>query len=194
MNPVFARVGSMFGIFALTTGLMAAACSAPPAGGLGTDEQDQTDDDNGGRLPTSSTSSTEPKPGTTNDAPANTQTPPSSTPAPTPDASAPPVTPPPPDQCNATADWMSCIDCCDQANPGGFEVDGQAWDDCICQTACAQECGGSYCNGGDPSFACEQCMQNAQQCDQAADTACQANAACAAAIACIQSSQCESKP
>ena len=35
---------------------------------------------------------------------------------------------------------FACFDCCDAANPGGWEVADQAWGDCICQTTCAQAC------------------------------------------------------
>jgi hypothetical protein len=185
MNPLFSRFGSVFGF------LVVAACSAPPAGTLGSNDQDQTADGDE-KLPASSTSATDPAK-SSNPAP-NTPIPSSdSVPAAGPEGGAS-TTPPTAGSCSSSADWMSCVDCCGQQNPGGFEVDGQAWNDCICQTACASACGANYCNGGDPSAACEQCMQNAPQCDQAAETACQANASCAAAIACVQNSQCEAKP
>lgn len=176
---------------------MAAACSAPPAGSIGGGEQDQNDDGDK-QLPTSSTSPTDPAKSNNNNNATPTPTPPSgpsgTTPTPSAEAGAtPPTTPPAPNTCGAAADFIACIDCCDQASPGGFEVDAKAWDDCICQTACAQACGGSYCNGGEPSAACEQCMDGAKQCDQAAATACQASAGCAAAMACVQNSQCEAK-
>jgi hypothetical protein len=195
MTTVLARTTSVLGILALAGGIMTAACSAPPAGSIGTGEQDQTDNDDDGKLPATSTSSTDPaKTNNNTPAPASQNTPTPATPSPTPDAGTVPTPTPAPNTCGATTDFFACIDCCDQANPGGFEVDGQAWDNCICQTACAQACGGNFCNGGDPSLACEQCMDNAQQCDQVAETACQGNAACAAAMTCVQSSQCEAKP
>lgn len=89
---------------------------------------------------------------------------------------------------------FACFDCCDAAHPGGWEVAAKAFDDCVCQQVCAQACGSSYCAGGDPSAACVQCLDDAQQCEQAADAACQGNANCAAADACAQASACDTKP
>jgi hypothetical protein len=195
MKAVLARTSSMLGIFALTAGILAVACSAPPAGSIGSGEQDQTDDGDK-KLPTSSTSPTNPAP--SNDAPSPSTTDPApapaATPAPVPDGGVTPVPSPADQQCAAAADMFACFDCCDAAHPGGWEVADQAWGDCVCQTACAQACGGNFCQGGQPSVACEQCLDNAQQCDQAADAACAADANCAASRACEQASACETKP
>lgn len=93
-----------------------------------------------------------------------------------------------------TAD--ACFQCCDTKNPGGLDVDGQAFGQCACETpgVCAQACGSSYCAGQEPTQACVTCLQNATQCETAAETACNANAACKAALTCIQQSGCEQKP
>jgi hypothetical protein len=169
---------------------MAAACSAPPAGTIGSGEQNQNDGDK--KLPTSSTNPTNPS--NTNSG-NNPSTPSDTTPAPAPDGGST-LQPPPPGggACVAEADMFACFDCCDAAHPGGWEVAEQAWSDCVCQTACAQACGANFCTGGQPSSACIQCLDDAVQCDDAADTACAANPSCAAADACAQASQCETKP
>ena len=185
----------MLGIFALTAGIMAVACSAPPAGPIGSGEQDQTDDGDK-KLPTSSSSPTNPAP-SNNSTPGSTTDPaatPAPTPTPLPDGGVAPAPSPADQQCAAATDMWACFDCCDAAHPGGWEVAEQAFDDCVCQTACAQACGGNYCQGGQPSAACEQCLDNAVQCDDAANTACAANANCAASDACAQASACETKP
>jgi hypothetical protein len=194
MKSVLARGTSLLGILVLAGGVMAAACSAPPAGRVGSDDQDQTEDD--GKLPATSKNPTEPSNTTNNNAAPSTPTPSTTTPAPTPspEGGTTPAPVPGTGQCAAAADMFACFDCCDAAHPGGWEVADQAWGDCICQTACAQACGGNFCQGGQPSAACEQCLDTAQQCDAAADAACAANANCAAANACAQSSQCETKP
>jgi hypothetical protein len=195
MKAVLARTSSMLGIFALAAGIMAVACSAPPAGSIGSGEQDQTDDGDN-TLPASSTSSTNPPP-SNNALPGSSADPapaPAPAPTPVPDGGVTPVPSPADQQCAAAADMFACFDCCDAAHPGGWEVAAQAFDDCVCQTACAQACGGNYCQGGQPSSACEQCLDNALQCDDAANTACAADANCAASSACEQASACETKP
>lgn len=97
--------------------------------------------------------------------------------------------------CSGEATADACFECCDTKNPGGLDVDGQAFGECACETpgVCAQACGSSYCAGNEPTQACITCLQNATQCETAAETACNANAACKAAIACIESSGCDQK-
>ncbi len=97
--------------------------------------------------------------------------------------------------CSGEATADACFQCCDTKNPGGLDVDGQAFGECACETpgVCAQACGSSYCAGQQPTQACATCLQNATQCETAAETACNANAACKAAIACIESSGCDQK-
>ena len=195
MKSVPSRTYSMLGILALVGGVTAVACSAPPAGSIGSDDQDQTAGDDK-KLPTSSSSPTNPAP-SQNNAPSNDTSPsPSPTPpAPTPDGGTTPVTPSPADQqCAASQDMFACFDCCDAAHPGGWEAADQAWGTCVCTQVCAQACGNNFCAGGQPSAACEQCLDNAQQCDDAANTACAADPNCAAADACSQAAACESKP
>lgn len=98
-------------------------------------------------------------------------------------------------QCAASAGAEQCFQCCDAAFPGGLDVDAQAYGQCVCEApgVCAQQCATSYCAGQQPTAACEQCLNAATQCEQAAETACNANANCKGAFTCIESSGCEQK-
>ncbi len=82
----------------------------------------------------------------------------------------------------------ACIDCCMGGNPEATAQADQAFGQCACTSACAQACGGSFCRGAQPTAACEQCLNQAQQCEQAWQQACQADAGCRAVEQCIQSS------
>ena len=99
-------------------------------------------------------------------------------------------------QCAAQQTFDTCAQCCDQAFPGGFDIDSQAFGQCACEApgTCAQACAGSFCAGGQATPACEQCLANATQCQQIAETTCNANASCAGAFTCFDSSGCEAKP
>lgn len=99
-------------------------------------------------------------------------------------------------QCSAQTTFDTCAQCCDQAFPGGFDVDAQAFGQCACEApgVCAQACAGSFCAGGQATPACEQCLASATQCQQVAETTCNANASCAGAFTCFDSSGCEAKP
>lgn len=99
-------------------------------------------------------------------------------------------------QCSAQASFDACFQCCDQAFPGGFEVDAQAFGQCACESpgVCAQACATSFCAGGQATPACEQCLAAATQCNTVAETACNANASCQGVFSCVDSSGCEAKP
>lgn len=111
-----------------------------------------------------------------------------------------PVTPgtptAPTGQCAASQSFDQCAACCDQAFPGGFEVDAQAFGQCVCESpgTCAAVCGTSFCAGAQATPACEQCLATATQCQTQTETVCNANAACKGAFACYDSSGCEAKP
>jgi len=115
-----------------------------------------------------------------------------------PAAPATPTTPAPAGngQCAGQQTADACFQCCDTASPGGFDVDSQAFGQCVCETpgTCAAACATSFCAGGPPTAACEQCLNGATQCEAQAEAACNANAACAAAFACSDSSGCNAKP
>lgn len=99
-------------------------------------------------------------------------------------------------QCAGQQTFDTCAQCCDQAFPGGFDVDSQAFGQCACESpgVCAQACAGSFCAGGQATPACEQCLSTAAQCQQIAETTCNANASCAGAFTCFDSSGCQAKP
>jgi hypothetical protein len=96
--------------------------------------------------------------------------------------------------CSAETSADACFQCCDATDPTAMDPAYQAFDDCACQTACASQCGASYCAGKQPTAACETCLDNATTCQQAADTACNGSAACKAVVACYDSSGCDAKP
>jgi hypothetical protein len=109
------------------------------------------------------------------------------------------TTPPPsgdPGQCSASTSADACYECCDAAHPGAIDVWYDAADACACQSpgVCAAQCGSDYCQGGQPSAACADCLDNAVQCLDAGDQACKADPGCAAVLACEDASLCDSKP
>jgi len=97
--------------------------------------------------------------------------------------------------CSGEATADACFQCCDTKNPGGLDIDMNAFGQCVCESpgTCAQACATSWCNGQQPTQACANCLQNATQCETAAETACNGSAACKAAMACIQASGCDKK-
>lgn len=109
---------------------------------------------------------------------------------------APATTTPGTGQCAAQPTFDTCAQCCDQAFPGGFDLDSQAFGQCACEApgVCAQACAGSFCAGGQATPACEQCLATATQCQIVAETTCNANASCAGAFTCFDSSGCDAKP
>jgi hypothetical protein len=98
--------------------------------------------------------------------------------------------------CSASASFDACLQCCDQAAPGGFDFESNAFGQCACGSpgVCAQACAGTFCAGGQATAACEQCLTAATQCNTAAEAACNANASCTAAFTCYDASGCELKP
>lgn len=112
-----------------------------------------------------------------------------STTTPAPTSPSTPTDPPPSNQCGGKQ-GDACIDCCVGGNDQASAAADQAFESCICQSACASACGSSLCKGGQPSAACQQCMQGTggQQCETAWVNACNANAACRAIEQCIQTS------
>lgn len=175
-------------VLAIATASFAVACSSapppsdPPLAGENSSTKNGSSNKNGSSSNTGSkTGNNDNEQSTDPNEPADPQNP--SDPAPTGGA------------CSAEATADACFDCCDTKNPGGLEVDGQAFGQCACESpgVCAQACGSSYCAGNQPTQACSTCLQNATQCETAAETACNANAACKAAIACIQQSGCAQK-
>jgi hypothetical protein len=117
--------------------------------------------------------------------------------APAPATPATPTAPAPTNgQCAAQQTFDTCMQCCDTAFPGGFEVDAQAFGQCACVSpgVCAQACAGSFCAGGQATAACEQCLVTATQCETVAEQTCNANASCSGVFTCLDSSGCEAKP
>ncbi|MDB4994372.1 MAG: hypothetical protein JWM74_1804 [Myxococcaceae bacterium] len=96
--------------------------------------------------------------------------------------------------CSAETTGDACYQCCDATDPTAMDPAYQAFDDCACQTACASQCGASYCAGKQPTAACETCLNNATTCQQAADAACNGSAACKAVVTCYDASGCDTKP
>jgi hypothetical protein len=117
--------------------------------------------------------------------------------APAPATPATPTTPAPTTgQCAAQQTFDTCMQCCDQSFPGGFDIDAQAFGQCACVSpgVCAQACAGNFCAGGQATPACEQCLAAAVQCETVAEQTCNANASCSGAFTCYDSSACEAKP
>lgn len=178
---------------AFVTAACAFACSsAPPDGTLAGEINGNDPASSGSTVPkkTTSTGGSTSNTGSTGST-GNTGGTPTPTPTPTADAG---VTPVGTGQCASSADFDTCLDCCDPQN--ALEVDNAAFGQCVCQSpgVCAAQCATSFCAGLDPTAACEQCLDAATQCDQTADAACNANAGCAAALACVTSSGCDAKP
>jgi hypothetical protein len=194
---------ALLSVLIATGGILANACSSQPASsGLSQDDQTATDPTSATNTPsgTGATSSSTPAPAAT----AADAAPPPATDGGVvdPDAGIPAADaalPPPVQQdCSATTSYDACGQCCDANNPPGYQVAEDAFTACICTMpgVCAQACGGSLCAGQDPSGQCQQCLNSnkAQQCEDAADTACQASPACAASEQCFQQSSCDQKP
>lgn len=108
-----------------------------------------------------------------------------STPTPTDDAGTPSG-----DGCD-TKTGEACYTCCDTAYPNQADILDQAFGDCACQApgVCRSQCGSTYCAGKAPSTACETCLDNATQCDTAAEKACNATAACTSFLGCVDKCQ-----
>jgi hypothetical protein len=194
-TPIYAFLS----VAAVAGGILA-ACSSPPAStGLSQDNQTGADptttpSTGGANTPASTPAAAPAAPA----APAADSSTADGGPVVAPDASVPaPDAAPPQQDCSATTTYDSCGQCCDSNTAGGNKVADDAWTACICMTpgVCAQACGGTLCAGQDPSGQCQQCLDSfkAQQCDDAANTACQASPACQADDQCFQQSGCDQK-
>jgi hypothetical protein len=177
-----------FTAFAAVSVALATACSAAP---------DPTGDQLGGGAGTEDDETAAPaqKKSTTSTSPTN---PPVTNPT-DPAAPADPANPNPPvpaGNCGAEQSFDACFECCIKTDPAGFQVGDDAFTQCACAAPgiCKAACGADFCNGQQPSQACITCLDSAEQCNQAADTACKGNAGCQAVEACITSSGCDAKP
>jgi len=96
--------------------------------------------------------------------------------------------------CGAKPTADACYECC-LPDTSAMEAAAKVYDDCICKTTCASQCGSDYCKNPDaePSQACQACMETATQCEQQADAACDGNAACKAASTCMDTAKCHDK-
>jgi len=103
--------------------------------------------------------------------------------------------------CGSKTSADDCYQCCFDAHPAGDEVQGKAYDECVCGTpgTCKTQCAKSYCsdNGPDPTpgDACDTCLNQADDgaCGQKAQTACDGNADCRAIDTCITNAKCDAK-
>lgn len=184
---------SLFALGLFTLGFAAACSSAPaPPNDLDRDD-DGSNEQNATKKPTKSTPAKPPS----NDGDQDEGT------GPTPagssnDGGTPPSGNPPPanaGKCAGEASADACFSCCEAGNEAGIQAVWQVFDACVCQNpgTCASACGNNYCAGGQPSQACEQCLDGATQCQQQSDQACAANASCKAANDCIEASKCDDK-
>jgi len=101
-------------------------------------------------------------------------------------------------KCAAQTTGSACLSCCVGTAQSAYDLANNAFGMCVCQTpgTCAAQCAASFCNGqaqtaGD---ACDTCLNGATQCQQQANTACNANPTCAAVTQCIQQASCTTKP
>jgi hypothetical protein len=168
---------------ALAVSLVAVACAAPA---IPNDTfADAEDDDTSGSTTKKSPPKKSSSPAPSDDAPEGDPTTPTTpgTPAP-PDA--PPTTPPPAGSC-AGQQGDACFDCCDQASGGTLATANDAFGQCACGAGgqCTSVCG-TFCGGGQPSAACDQCLT--QTCDPAAEALC-TSAACQAGLTCLDQCQ-----
>jgi len=179
------NVGYGFAVVLTLLGIAAAACTAPAIGPAAATEDDDSDQTAAPKKKTTTTTDS----GAVDNTPATTDTPP------TDDAGTipidPPITPPPTGSCGSSPDAESCFQCCD---PGQATMAAEdAFGRCACQSPgiCASACSTSYCAGRAPTAACDNCLANAAQCEQVADTAC--TGACQTAVSCFESSGCYDK-
>lgn len=166
---------------ALAISFVAVACAAPtiPSGVDGDDDSEESE----GATTTKKPSTSKKKPST----PSNNDTaPPESDPTPSTPADPTPTTPPPPAGNCGAQQGDACFDCCDQASGGELAKADDVFGQCACGGGqCTSVCG-SFCNGGQPSAQCDQCLT--QTCEPAADAQC-TSAACQAGLQCLQQCQ-----
>ncbi len=167
---------------ALVLSFVAVACAAPAI--------PQSDDVSGDDAAQTTTKKPSPKKPTPS--PAGSTDPDGAAPSPTPDPSSPTPTPTPAD-CSSSASYDACFQCCDAQAGGTLGPADNAFGACACDAGgqCASACGQNFCNGQQPSAACEACLTST--CEPAADALC-TGAACKAGVQCLQTSNCDAKP
>ena len=173
---------------ALVISLVAVACAAPAIpSDLSEDDEDAdtSDQDITGAGKKKTPSKTTPKPKGETQPEGEGETPPGTPPPSSPPPSNPPPGTPPPGggQCGQQ-DPEACFQCCDTASNGDLGKADEVFFTCACDAQCASACGNNFCNGAQPSAACETCLKNT--CEPAADAAC-TSAACKAGMACLNS-------
>jgi len=96
-------------------------------------------------------------------------------------------------KCKSTATTSACEACCgDVKDTKAFK---NATEDCICEDACATECGSTCPNN--PSAECEDCRgsdSTTDTCRDKATSACENDPECAEAQACALAAGCADKP
>lgn len=174
------RLHKALGI-ALTLSFVVVACAAPAIEG-----------DDGSDLAGSSTTKKPSTAKTPDDNAVDGSTPTPSNPTPS-DPTTPPPGAPAPTDCSASADYDSCFTCCDTPTGGSLAAANDKFGACACDTggACTSVCSANFCNGDDPSAACDTCLTNT--CEAQADALC-SSAACQAGLTCLQTSGCDAKP
>lgn len=167
---------------ALVISLVAVACAAPTIpNGTESGEEEEEESEVITKKPSKKKPSTPSNDEQTADPENDPATP--STPS-TPDPG-PGTTPPPANNC-AAQQGDACFDCCDQVSGGELAQADDVFGQCACGGGqCTSVCG-SFCNGGQPSQQCEQCLT--QTCEPAADAKC-TSSACQAGLACVQQCQ-----
>ena len=167
----------------LAISLVAVACAAPTIpNGTESGEEEEGESEVITKKPSSKKKPSAPKDDEGTADPEND--PPASTPS-TPDPGPGTPTTPAPNNC-AAQQGDACFDCCDQVSGGELAQADDVFGQCACGGGqCTSVCG-SFCNGGQPSQQCEQCLT--QTCEPAADAQC-TSSACQAGLACVQQCQ-----
>lgn len=175
---------------ALILSSIAIACAAPAIPGqLGNDDEEEEEEQSesaSNKKKTTPSKKTTPK-SPAPSAPADSAADPGADPLPPNNDPGTPPPPPPPagGQCSQQQDPEACFMCCDDVSQGALAQADEAFGACACEGQCASACGNNWCNGGQESAACGQCLQ--QTCEPAFESAC-SGAACKAGLACLQSS------
>lgn len=94
--------------------------------------------------------------------------------------------------CSLSATAAECATCCDPSGTANAAI--AAFGNCVCGTpgTCASACAATYCSGTTPDPSCKLCLDGATQCNQQAESMCDAN--CQAAMTCASTNLCASKP
>lgn len=176
---------------ALAISLVAVACASPtiPNQGGGDDEDSSDPSESASTKKATPKKTTAPSSPAGSDSPSggdNKTTTPPGTPS-TPQNPSPSTPPAPGGSCSASADGEACFNCCDQASGGDLGKADDAFGACACEPGgqCATACGATFCNGQEPSAACDTCLT--QKCDPIFEAAC-TSAACKAGEQCLDTS------